>query len=202
MKNWKGNKKSIFSTLGASSHSDYDRAEQDFYATDPIAIDKLLEMNKKHGIELENIWECACGNGHLSKRLEQRGYKVRSTDIVERDYKLDKRIDFLNYTGVWQGDIVTNPPYRWARKFVAKAINSIKKDRYVCMFLKLTFLEGQKRYVFFQEHPPKFVYVFSKRISVARNGNQEMFKKSSAACYAWFIWQKGNNNLPIIDWII
>lgn len=40
---WKGNYKSIYSTLGASNHSDYERAENDFYSTDPEAIDYLLK---------------------------------------------------------------------------------------------------------------------------------------------------------------
>ena len=42
MKDWNGNSNSIFKTLGASNHTDKDRQEDDFYATDPIAIDKLL----------------------------------------------------------------------------------------------------------------------------------------------------------------
>ena len=41
-KDWVGNKNSIFKTLGASNHTDKEREENDFYATDSIAIDKLL----------------------------------------------------------------------------------------------------------------------------------------------------------------
>lgn len=59
MKNWTGNSKSIYSTLGASNHSDYERVEQDFYATSPLAIDALL----KHETFSKNIWENACGGG-------------------------------------------------------------------------------------------------------------------------------------------
>lgn len=33
------NKKSIYSIIGASNHTDKEREENDFYATDPIAID-------------------------------------------------------------------------------------------------------------------------------------------------------------------
>ena len=43
---WKGNYKSIYSTLGASNHSDYERAENDFYSTDPKAINYLLKYEK------------------------------------------------------------------------------------------------------------------------------------------------------------
>lgn len=64
---WNGNKKSVFTTLGASNHTEKDRENDDFYATDPIAIDILLNEG---GIKLtEPVWECACGDGCLAKRL-------------------------------------------------------------------------------------------------------------------------------------
>lgn len=36
-KDWKGNKNSIYKTLGASNHTKEDRQEEDYYATDPHA---------------------------------------------------------------------------------------------------------------------------------------------------------------------
>nr|DAR87401.1 MAG TPA: hypothetical protein [Caudoviricetes sp.] len=36
----------IYRTIGASNHTQDDRAEQDFYATDPKAIDLLLEREE------------------------------------------------------------------------------------------------------------------------------------------------------------
>ena len=41
-KDWTGNKNSIFKTLGASNHTDKERENDDYYATDPIAIDVLI----------------------------------------------------------------------------------------------------------------------------------------------------------------
>ena len=43
MKDLIGNRKSMFVTLGASNHTDKVREINDFYATDPIAIDKLVD---------------------------------------------------------------------------------------------------------------------------------------------------------------
>ena len=71
----------------------------------------------------------------------------------------------------------------------------------VAMFLKLTFLEGQKRRRLFDKYPPKTVAVFSKRIQVAINGDPEMFAKSSAACYAWFVWEKDYKSKPEVVWV-
>ena len=82
MKDWTGNRKSTFVTLGASNHTDKERESNDFYATDPIAIDKLVKV-----IQLpRKIWECACGTGCLSDRLKDFGHDVVSTDLVDRGY--------------------------------------------------------------------------------------------------------------------
>jgi hypothetical protein len=69
------------------------------------------------------------------------------------------------------------------------------------MFLKLTFLEGQKRNNLFKTYPPRHVWVYSKRKTVARNGDEAMFKASSAACYAWFVWEHDYQGMPEIGWI-
>ena len=198
-KDWTGNKRSTFSTLGASSHSDYERAERDFYATDPKAVDSLFE----HETFSDSIWENACGNGHLSKRILELypEKKVWSSDIIKREFECEE-IDFLKYDKKdLEVDIVTNPPYKYAIEFVEKSLEVIGGGYKVAMFLKITFLEGQKRRKFFDKFPPKKVCVFSSRVQVARNGDPEMFKKSSAACYAWFIWEKGWTEKPMIEWI-
>ena len=43
MKDWTGNKNSVYKTLGASNHTDKERQIEDFYATEPKAglINKL-----------------------------------------------------------------------------------------------------------------------------------------------------------------
>lgn len=42
-KDWIGNGKSIFTTLGASNRTEKEREINDYYATDPIAVDALLQ---------------------------------------------------------------------------------------------------------------------------------------------------------------
>lgn len=195
-KDWTGNSKSIYSTLGASSHSDYDRAEYDYYATDPKAIDYLFSVHKFD----KTIWEPACGEGHLSKAIEEYGKSVYSTDLIDRGYGHGIK-DFLMATDIWEGDIITNPPYKYAAEFVAQAMSLLVEGKQLAMFLKLTFLEGQNRYKPFQNYPPELVYVFSKRIGVARNGDEAMFNASSAAAYAWFVWRKGFKGEPKVRWI-
>lgn len=92
------------------------------------------------------IWECACGEGHLSKVLEQHGFEVISTDLIYRGYGEHESLNFLEETlDDFHGDIITNPPYKYALQFAEKAIESIDEGNKVAMFLKLQFLEGKSR---------------------------------------------------------
>ena len=195
MKDWTGNTKSTFVTLGASNHSDGERQVDDYYATDPNALEKLLEVEKFS----KNVWECACGEGHLSKVLLSRGYEVKSSDIVKRSYECEI-LDFLESNISWHGDIITNPPYKFAQSFVEKALASINVGHKVVMFLKLQFLEGQQRRKMFEKFPPKYIYVFSKRTNCAKNGKFELYG-SNAIAYAWYIWEKGFTGEPVIRWL-
>jgi len=43
-RDWTGNGNSIFKIVGASSHSGHDRADYDYYATDPKAAGLPLRM--------------------------------------------------------------------------------------------------------------------------------------------------------------
>lgn len=104
-KDWTGNKKTTFVTLGASNHTDHDRAEHDYYATEPKAADILCDVETFEG----SIWENACGEGHLSERLKARGYEVKSTDLIDRDYG-QGNVDFFKVTAPLADNIVTNPP--------------------------------------------------------------------------------------------
>lgn len=52
MKDWTGNNKSTYVMLGASNHTDKERQNDDYYATNPHALELLLDSLKRDGIEL------------------------------------------------------------------------------------------------------------------------------------------------------
>lgn len=195
----------IFKTIGASNHVVEERAKLDYYATDPVVIDKLLTVEKPYS----HIWECAAGGGHLAKKLKEQGYEVTASDIIERNYKLDFTQDFLKMSASGLGsneeyDILTNPPYKYAKEFVLKALDLISYGRKAYMFLKLTFLEGKTRYKeLFDKYPPKKVYVFSERVLCAKNAEFQKMKDGggSAVAYAWYVWEKGYQGKTEIEWI-
>ena len=202
MKDWSGNSKSAFVQLGASSHSEGTREINDFYSTDPQSLEIFLQALKRDGFELhKNIWECACGMGHLSEVLKKYGYNVYSSDLINRGYG-KTNIDFLKTSKpLLPFDVLTNPPYKYALEFVKHTLDNILIDgNYCVMYLKIQFLEGQERRKLFEENPPKYVYINSKRQTCYINGDMSK-KMSSASCYCWFIWEKGFEGNTIIKWI-
>lgn len=196
-KDWTGNSTSTFSVLAASNHSAGERQQHDYYATEPKAMELLLAEE----VFAPVIWECACGEGHLSKVLAAHGYEVISTDLIYRGFGDPEPLDFLKETlEDFEGDIITNPPYKYAVEFVQQALNSVRPGGKVAMFLKLQFLEGQSRKEFFLHNPPKTVYVSASRLVCALNVE---FKDNlpRAVAYAWHVWEKGYTGDTVIKWI-
>lgn len=197
MKDWAGNGNSIYKTLGASNHTEKEREPNDYYATEPRAAELLLEVEEFYPF----IWECACGEGHLAEVFKAHGYHVTASDIVDRGYGQVR--DFLSYSFPVVCDIITNPPYKYAKEFVEHALDIIPNGNKVAMFLKLQFLEGKARRKLFEKYPPKTVYVASGRLLCAKNGEFEKMKAGggSAVAYAWFVWEKGYIGDTVVKWI-
>lgn len=191
---WTGNDKSVFRNIGASNHSEYEREQYDYYATEPKALELLLELET-----FNNVWECACGEGHLSEVLKSHNIHSRSSDLIDRGY--GEKFDFLSIENQeWRGDIITNPPYKYSQRFIEKALDIIPTGNKVAMFMGIQFLEGKGRKHFYKSNPPKTIYISSSRLNCARNGDFEKFKQNSARCYAWYIWEKGHKGDTILKW--
>lgn len=193
----------IYTPMGASNHVDFARAADDFYATDPGSIDKLLSV-----VQLPNlIWEPACGTGNLSKKLADLGYTVYSSDLVDRGFGEARGLDFFQCNAIPPviancDCILTNPPYSVAEDFILHALDLLPSGGLCIMFLKTLFLEGQRRYInLFREQPPRYVLPFSKRIACRHGGKVSGFKGSGAVSYSWFVWEKDWFGDPVIKWI-
>ena len=96
-----------------------DRIENDFYPTPSIATLKLLEKEKFEG----DIWECACGDGAISKILTSQGHFVFNSDIIDRGFN-DETINFLE-TNRKINNIITNPPFKLSLEFALHGLNSV-----------------------------------------------------------------------------
>lgn len=156
------------------------KTELDFYPTPPIGTESLLRVFPLQG----DILEPCCGDGAMAKVFEAHGFKVTAHDIVDRGYGTVK--DVFSVTDKYC-NIVTNPPFNLADQIFHHVYPLATRS--VCMLLRTSFLEGQSRYEnLFKVNPPTDVYVFSKRLSMYKNGLQT--KGSGTYCFSWFVWDK------------
>ena len=174
-----------------------ERVENDYYATPPESTIDLLEREKFFG----DILEPCCGEGHISEVLKDNGYDVISNDLIDRGYG-EFNEDYLKATELKADNVVTNPPFKYAKEFIEKSLHDTTGK--VAMFCKIQLLEGVSRSKMFENTPLKTVYVFTKRQNPLRNGKpvDENGKKwASTMCFAWFIWEHGYKGKPVIEWI-
>ena len=202
MSDWRGNVRTTWGQLGASNHTEHDRMDHDYYATEPLAVELLMDEEQFDG----TIWENCCGEGHLSKPMEARGYTVVSTDLIDRGFG-QGGIDFFECTESLGDNIVTNPPYKFAKDWVVHSLELLKPGKKLALFLPIQFFESQERYSIFKLTPPATVYVAVNRLlcgyggdfrardkkgNIIYNKNGTAKKLASARCYAWFVWVKDN----------
>lgn len=176
------------------------RNKNDYYATDPIAISYLLEGLKRLNMSLSSsIIEPCVGGGHLANALLNKGYTVLGYDIVDRGWQGTKICSLFDMPQ-FEYDIVTNPPYKDINAYIEYMLNHALDGNLVCCFLRILFLEGTERKTFLINFPFKYMFVMSRRVSCARNGD---FNKcgSSFMGYAWFIWEKGYKGDSKILWV-
>lgn len=186
--------RNVYATLGASNHCEHDREANDLYCTHPDAVEALLQ----HETFLPEIWEPCAGLGHISNTLRKHGYKVRESDILTRGRDIEQ-LDFLQFQGTVDCDIITNPPYRIATKIIRKAMEVVTDFNRVAMWLRILFLESMERKKLFEEYPPIQIWISSKRIPCAMNGDFDNIT-SSAQGYMWLIFQKGYHGSTTIGW--
>lgn len=165
----------------------------EFYPTPAYATEALLARERFEG----QVWECACGQGHISTVLAAHGYSVTSTDLHYRGFGVGG-VDFLGE--LREVDcIVTNPPYSRSLEFVLHAKRCARRK--VAMLLRTLFLESARRHALFADtdFPLQTVYQFSKRLTLAP-GTVEAGNGGMVA-YAWFVWSKDHVGPATIRWI-
>ena len=181
-----------------------ERCVKDFYPTPSASTISLFKSNYIDLSKIKTVLEPAAGEGHISEIAKE--YLLNShfteTDLFEYENKnIESGIDFLTHNYNKNFDLViTNPPYskNTLMPFVKKSLEI--SNKYVVMFLKITFLESSSRYKFFKDNKNlKHILCFSNRQPVYKNGINT--KAGNAIMYAWFIWDKEYAGLPTLDWI-
>jgi hypothetical protein len=192
--------------LRAAVGTDSATAEErgnNLYETPAEATRTLLALE---AFRLE-VWEPACGRGAISRLLEDAGYQVFLSDLVDYgtadrhgelqrvDSFLDTGADYWLPDGPRGGgaDIVTNPPYGTAlNAFVAHALR-VHRPRKMALLLNLNFLCGfddPDRCFAMDEHPPARILVFTRRLPMMHRDGWDGPKAESRMNTAWFIWEQ------------
>ena len=166
--------------------------KSDFYAT-PISV--IENLFNHYELKEGNVLEPSSGNGNFIKVIKEKydnnitAIEIREEEQNNLNKYADEVIigDFLK----WQPNkkyktIIANSPYSLALEFLEKCFEIADKDTEIVMLLRTAFLESQKRYEFWQQHPVNKLYVLSKRPSFLQNG------KSDATSYSWFVWDNSD----------
>jgi hypothetical protein len=204
-----------------SGQLDYDRHDHDFYATPQENVDCLHLVEPVDGTIW---WEPACGQGHISKRVEElTQIGVYSTDLIDRGYGLGG-IDFLQvekivldgtvgtvfemkdgnklYFAKQIRGIITNPPFDdLAELFIRHAIKLMKPvNGKVIMFLRNEFDCGKTRRGLFNGISPDFP--FAHKIVVTKRPRWiEGSKGSPRHSYAWFVWDFAHQGGAYVSYV-
>lgn len=170
--------------------SNKERHPEDFYSTSSEAVEYLIQFEKFH----YRIIEPACGMGHISEVLIEAGYQVSSFDLIDRGYGLGG-VDFLTsplYDNVkGQADIVTNCPYSIAFEFLSRALEITHEK--VAFLFPLEYI-GRCNWCKHLQH----VYVFARKIDIAKDGDFESYHNRNMKHYAWLVFNINYKGEPTI----
>ncbi len=176
------------------------RAPLEFYPTPPEATRALLSVQSFDG----PIWECACGDGAISRELTAAGYDVTSTDLVDRGFGTGGH-DFLKSDRSLAKHIITNPPYGThglGDAFVRRAlIHARKAGGTVAMLLNLRSLANPDRHAKFVKTPPSAIYILDDLTCWPEGKPTSKTARIARQQYYWAIWKPGHTGAPKMWWL-
>ena len=163
-----------------------DREPNDFYPTPDWATEALFRVESFQGAVLEP----ASGDGSMVNIIKKYNPCTLGDIRTVQDFFLER---------TYVENIITNPPFKHAERFIEHS-KGLARNK-IAMFLKLVFLEGQRRQGMFLDvsFPLARVHVFSKRVTLYAGGKNG--KNSGTMAFAWFIWDKDHIGPATIHWL-
>ena len=142
----------------------------------------------------DRILEPSAGNGQIVRVLREGGYDNRIDAVELRPEErgaLEALADnvtigsFFDYEPDCGYDVIIgNPPYSLALDFINKSLELLHPGGLLIFLLRTNFLESEKRFKWWQEHPLSGLYTLHKRPSFTGRG-------TDATSYSWFVWERG-----------
>jgi hypothetical protein len=168
------------------SSADFSTRGLDAYFTPPEAVLSLIILE---GDRLpRRILEPAAGDGAIVNPLLASGRFVVASDIF--DYGAGYEVlDYLVASPLaYIEGLVTNPPYKLAEAFAAKAIKEVP---YVALLVRTNWLiEGFKRGKWLDLHEPTRVWMSAQRLPMMHRHQWTGKKTTSNTPYSWAIWER------------
>lgn len=156
----------------------------DFFPTPLWATRALCE----HVIDIrgKDVWEPACGEGHMARALKEYAGGLMASDI--RQYGDNIVEDFLYPHSPYSGDwVITNPPFRLAEQFVRRGLDVARIG--VAVLVRSVFIESAGRYEsLFKTRPPSFMAQFVERVPMLKGRVDRT--ASTATSYCWLVWYR------------
>ncbi len=164
------------------------------------ALCQFLRGQLLQYLQLVDVREPAANRGHLVRVLAEHFREVIASDV--HDYGAG--FPLHDYLMPVQDEVrvawtITNPPYRLAEGFIARALACSGVG--VAMLVRTSFLEGAGRFTrLYDVTPPTHVLQFSERVVMHKGTLSE--HGSTATSYAWVIWFKPHIGKPTqLHWI-
>ena len=141
----------------------------DDFPTLPWATRALVEhiLGDKLALASMSCLEPACGAGHIGKVLKEYFGEVRCADAFQYGYAPVR--DFLTYPYETNAVdwVITNPPFRLAEEFVARAFQIARIG--VAILARTVFLESVGRYeMIYTKTPPTKFAQFVERVPMVK----------------------------------
>jgi hypothetical protein len=189
----------LFKALGKKAKRKTPRQPREFYTTPDAATDAFVGAEIWRLSQFPLIWEPACGEMHLVKRLTRAGLAVYRSDILDRGLGGEIR-SFYDFESPPAPAIVTNPPFdqcNWKphnAPWIAHALDRLKVD-YMALLLPWMWPSAGTMRHFYAAHLPARVYLMRFRLDFTAQG-------APPSCHAWFVWDRahqGETYLRMLD---
>lgn len=176
----------------------------DDFPTPPWATRALCEWLRKGWCPEPEDWaamtcrEPAANRGHMVRPLREYFSLVDASDVhdygagfPQRDYLFPGQLTSVDWT-------ITNPPFRLAEQFIARALATSRHG--VAVIVRTAFLEGIARHAnLFSKTPPSYVLQFTERVVMHRGRLAP--EGASATAYCWLVWLIGSDEETRFDWL-
>lgn len=173
----------------------WSRDPHDWYCEPPWVSERLFAAERFESA----VWDPACGLGRIVTAARAAGIEAFGTDIVDRGLGTEE-VDFLDCDS-GEPNIVCNPPFGIAEKFVAHALSLA--DRKVAMLLPANWVQGDKRSRWLETTPLRRVWFITPRPSMPPGAAIAAGLKpgNGTTDYAWFVWLRGYDGAPEVRWL-